>query len=86
MAADDGSDFLVQYRAMVERRVREQIERHQKANPNADPRHAVEIQMKQERAHLDRLLEAEDTPPNQAAALMQLINWLPQLGRKLLGR
>jgi hypothetical protein len=80
------TNFLLQYQDTVERRIREQIERHQRVNPNADPRRAVAMQMKQEREQLERLIEADDTTANQAEALFQLIAWLPQLERKLTGR
>jgi hypothetical protein len=84
--ASAGTNFLLQYQDMVERRVREQIERHQRISPNADPRRAVAIQMKQERELLERLIEADDTTAVQAEVLFQLIAWLPQLERKLTGR
>ena len=82
----DGDDLVVQYRAMVERRVREQVARHQYVNPNADPRRAVEIQMQQEREHLERLMQKDDTTPDQAEMFRLLIAWLPELERKIKGR
>lgn len=83
--ATSGDDIVHQYRAMVEERVREQIARHQQVDPNADPRRAVEIQIRQEREHLERLIKQKDTTPAQAEALASLIEWLPALERKLKG-
>jgi hypothetical protein len=82
----DESEFLVQYRALVESRVREQIERHQKVNLNGDPRRVVEIQMKQERESIELLIAADDTTTSQVELLQELIEWLPQLQRRLVGR
>jgi hypothetical protein len=84
--ANHENNVLAQYRAMVENRVREQIARHQNANPNADPRRAVEIQMQQERELLERLIEDDDTTPDQAEMFRLLIQWLPELGRRIIGR
>ena len=84
--AIDGDNILVQYRAIIEHRVREQIERHQNVNPAADPRRAVEIQMQQERDKLERLIEKDETTPSQAEIFRLLIEWLPQLERKIKGR
>jgi len=84
--ANHENNVLAQYRAMVENRVREQIARHQNANPNADSRRAVEIQMQQERELLERLIENDDTTPDQAEMFRLLIAWLPELGRRIIGR
>ena len=84
--ATDGSDFLIEYRAVIERRVREQVERHQGVNPNTDPRRVVEIQMKQERERLERLIAADETTPDQVDVFRQLLEWLPQLERQMTGR
>lgn len=75
-----GDDIVHEYRVMVEGRVREQIARHQQVDPNFDPRRAVEIQIQQEREHLERLIEQNDTTPAQAEAFASLIEWLPVLG------
>lgn len=83
---NDENDILVQYKAMVERRVREQIARHQNVSDVADPRKAVEIQMQQEREKLERLIEKDETTPAQAEIFRVLIEWLPQLERKIKGR
>ena len=81
----NGDDLIIQYRVMVERRVREQIARHQNVNPVADPRRAVEIQMQQEHEHLEWLIQKDDTTPDQAEMFRLLIAWLPELGRKIKG-
>ena len=83
--AAGGDDIVLQYRAMVEARVREQIARHQNVDPNADPRRAVEIQIQQERERLERLIEQEDTTPAQAEIFGLLIEWLPVLERNIKG-
>lgn len=81
----NGDDFVAQYRAIVESRVREQIERHQRVNPSGDPRSVVDIQIKQERELLERLIEKDETTPSQVEACTALIAWLPQLARQLKG-
>lgn len=82
---DMGNEFLVQYRASIEQRIREQIERHQRINPNLDPRRVVEIQMKQEQERLEKLIDDENTSPPMVELLEQLIDWLPQLEHKFKG-
>jgi hypothetical protein len=79
-------NILIEYRAMVERRVNEQVLRHQNVNPDAGPRKAVEIQIQQERERLEHLIENDETTPAQAEICRLLIEWLPQLERQLKGR
>ena len=76
-------NFLVQYRASLESRVREQIERHQKINPNADPREIVDLAIAQERELLERLRDDEKTPPDQAEVWSAVLEWLPVLAKQL---
>lgn len=83
---DDENNFLIQYQTMVERHVLEQIARHQNVDAIADPRRAVEIQIKQEEEKLERLIEKDETTPAQAEIFRTLIEWLPQLERKIKGR
>lgn len=84
---DNGGDFLLAYRGAVERRVREQIERHQNINPNTDPRRIVEIQIQQERERLEHLIAGEETTAAQAGVYrVLLVEYLPDLERRLRGR
>jgi hypothetical protein len=79
--------FLATVRGTIEARVREQIERHRRIDPNCNLRRVVEIQMQQERERLERLIEEnEDESPAQAEALVALLAWLPQLEHELKSR
>ena len=74
-------DRLAELRAGVERRVREQIERHLRVNPHANLARAVEIQMQEERDRLERLIDEADEA--QSEALLSLMAWLPQFEQQL---
>jgi hypothetical protein len=79
--------FLVTVRGNIEARVREQIERHQRVDPNCNIRRVVEIQMQQEQEKLERLIEEnEEESPDKAEALFALLAWLPQLEIELKNR
>ena len=79
--------FLATVRSNIEARVREQIERHQRVDPNCNIRRVVEMQMQQEREKLEQLIErSEEESPAQAEALFALLAWLPQLENELKSR
>jgi len=79
--------FLAEYRAFVEERVAEQIARYRRANPNCDLRAAVKVQIDQEKARLQRLIDDPETPPNHVKVWRAtLVEYLPLLERKLTGR
>ena len=82
---DDFDDFFDQLRGGIEKRVRDQLSRHFRVNPNADPRQIVEIQIQQERAKLEKIIrdaeeDAEEALANTAHAL---IEWLPTFSKEL---
>ena len=80
-------NFLAQIRGIIEGRVREQLNRHLSIDPSIDRRQIIDIQMRQEREYIERLIEEnEEEQPAQAEALRGLLNWLPQLERTLKGR
>jgi hypothetical protein len=82
----NGDDSVVAaYRAAVERRVREQIDRHLAVNPNTDRAQMVDLQMRHEREGLERLArEHEDQGKyTEADFFRALIEWLPQLAQTL---
>jgi hypothetical protein len=74
---------LAEVRGTIETRVREQIERHLRINPNGNIARIVEIQMQQERERLERLIEESDDNGAEAEVLVALMGWLPQLEREL---
>ena len=76
-------ELLAQARENIEARVREQIERHLRISPTSNIERIVEIQMKDERERLERLIDAADEDPAQAEVLMSLLGWLPQLEHQL---
>jgi hypothetical protein len=79
--------FLATVRGNIEARVREQIARHQRVDPNCNIRRVVEIQMQQEREKLERLIEkSEEESPAQAEVLFALLAWLPQFENELKNR
>ena len=76
-------ELLAEARARIEGRVREQIDRHLRVSPTSPIERIVEIQMKDEREKLERLIDAADEDPAQAEVLMSLLGWLPQLEQQL---
>jgi hypothetical protein len=74
---------LAEIRGTIEARVREQIERHLRIDPNGNIGRIVEMQMQQEREKLERLIEESDDNDAQAEVLVALMGWLPQLEREL---
>ena len=79
-------DFLIQVRAAIERRVREQLARHMSVEPNIDHGQIIDIQMRQERERLERqALEYEDAGKDRLAELMHTLieDWLPELTQEL---
>ncbi len=86
MDEDEVDRFLAAMRAKVEDRIREQLARHHRVNPNIDPRHVIEIQIKQEHERLERSAEKyEDEGKDNMAALCRSLaeEWLPELSQKL---
>jgi hypothetical protein len=78
-------DFILEVRAGIEARVRDQLKRHLSINPNGDPRRVVDIQMDQEREKLERLAQRyeEEGNENAADACRSIIEWLSDLAQQL---
>jgi hypothetical protein len=79
-------DVLAQVRTAIEKRVREQLARHLRVDPNADVRKIVDIQIRQERERLEmQALEHEDAGQDRLAELVHMLiaDWLPELARQL---
>lgn len=83
---DDIDDLLASLRAGIEKRVREQLARHLKVNPNAEYGQIVQIQVGQEKEKLERMAEKLENEDHDAAAeLVRALGdeWLPELSRQL---
>jgi hypothetical protein len=78
---NDDDDFIPTLRSQIEERVRNQIRRHLKIDPNIDPRRIVDLQIAQERERLERA--SDSLGPNAHAAIDALIEWLPDLANEL---
>ena len=79
-------DFLAQLRAAIEKRVREQLARHLRVDPNADVGKIIDIQIRQERERLQgQALEYEDAGQDRQAELVRMLteDWLPELAQQL---
>ncbi len=86
MDEDEIDRFLAAIRAKVEDRIREQLARHHRVNPNIDPRQVIEIQIKQEGERLERSAEKyEDEGKDNMAELCRSLaeEWLPELSQIL---
>jgi hypothetical protein len=77
------NQLLADMRGAIEARVREQVERHLRVNPNGSIGRIVEIQMEQERERLERLIDESDQSAAQAEVLVALLGLLPQLEQQL---
>ena len=81
-------DVLAQLRATIEGRVREQLARHQRVDPNMDPRRVVDIQIEQERERLEGMRDKfENQGKDDLAEAVRILadEWLRQLSRELQG-
>ena len=76
-------ELLAETQAAIEARIREQIERHLRIDPSGSIGRIVEIQLRQERERLERLIEEPDQSAAQAEVLVALLGWLPQLELRL---
>lgn len=77
---------IEQYRASIEQRVREQIERHYRVDATIDSRRVVEIQIRQERERLELMADQLDEKGNYGGAeiVRELAGeWLSELEHKL---
>ena len=81
--SNDIDKFLASLRAHIESRVREQLVRHQRVVPTSDRKQIVELQMKQEREKLVRLIEQHEEDPTMSDAYQTILDWLPELERDI---
>ena len=79
---NESDSLIAQIRSGIEKRINEQIEKHQKITPDADARKIIDIQMSQEKEKLEKLLDNEEDPI-MADMLQTLIDWLPMLAKQL---
>ena len=83
---DEGEEFLQQLRSPVEKRVREQLRRHARIDPDVNYGNVVNIQIGQEAERLERMYEKydDDGQDGLAEAIRALIDdWLPELANIL---
>jgi hypothetical protein len=79
-------DFLFQLRAPIEKRLREQLARHLRIDPNIDRGKIVDIQIRQERERLEgQALVYEDAGQDMQGELVRMLidDWLPELAQQL---
>jgi hypothetical protein len=84
--SDDSEDFLAKHRSGIERKLREQIARHQRVDPTVERKRVVEIVIRQERERLERLRDrSEEAGQDDVADLNDVLidDWLPDLERQL---
>ena len=81
--SNDVDKFLASLRARIESRVREQLVRHSRVDPTSDRKQIVELQMKQEREKLERLIEEHEENPAMSDAYQAILDWLPELERDI---
>lgn len=79
-------DVIAEIQATIERRVREQLARHFRVDPNIEPRKVVDIQIEQERERLDRMAEKfENDGKDNLAEFVRVLadEWLPEFSQEL---
>jgi hypothetical protein len=84
--SNKADNVIAALREAIEERVREQLFRHSKIDPTGDPKKIIDIQMKQEREKLERLIESNEDNPAMVDALEALIEWLPELSQQIKNR
>ena len=88
------SNISAEVKAIFEKRVKAQLDRHLSINPNTDPKKIVELTIRQEKERLklklEQLLESEESGEDDEIEELRLrytINeFLPELERSLKGR
>lgn len=89
MHQSDGDKVLTDLRSQIEQRVKKQVERHARVNPNFNQGQVVEKQFQFEKERLEKIVQSfEDDGDHVTANLVQeLIEfWLPDLKEKLVKR
>lgn len=85
----NSNDIYASIKENIKKRVYEQLQRH-RVDPNMDPRKIVDIQIKQERERLERMIEqqknSEDPGVELIDALEALIKLLPSLAEEIKGQ
>ena len=80
-------DFFDQLRASIESRIRDQLARHSRIDPNLNPKKIIDIQIRQEKEKLEKMAEDfEDGGQEQLADFCELLaeEWLLELRADLL--
>ena len=79
-------DVLAQLKAVIEKRVREQLVRHHQIDPTIDRQKIVDIQIRQEHERLVRLGEkSEENDQDELAEVARILaeEWLPSFAQEL---
>lgn len=82
---DEDTNILAIYRKTIEDRLAEQMARHVRVSPKIDPKHVVDLQIKQERERLERAIQRADSQI-QIDVYRALLEWLSELAQKLRSR
>lgn len=82
----EADNVIASIREAIEKRVREQVLRHSKIDPTGDRKKIIDIQMKQEREKLERLIERNEDNSAMVDALEALLEWLPELAQQIKNR
>lgn len=80
-------DFQYQLKTTIESRVRDQLARHWRIDPNLNPKKIIDIQIRQEKERLEKMAEKfADDGQERLADLCEFLaeEWLPELRAKLL--
>ena len=88
MTDDDIDNARAEWKAEIKGRIREQLNRHFRINPNADRKQVIEIQMRQERERLEqKAAKFEDQGKDNLAEFCRFLadEWLPKLSKELCG-
>ena len=84
--SSEAGNVIASLREAIEKRVRKQVLRHSKIDPTGDRKKIIDIQMKQEREKLERLIERNEDNPAKVEAFEVLIEWLPELAQQIKNR
>ena len=83
---DETDDFFAKLRSAVEKRVRKQLRRHARIDPNVNYNNILNIQIGQEAERLERMYEKyDDEGQDKAAEAVRFLidEWLPDLASTL---
>ncbi len=76
-------EFFATYRTLIQQKLRDEITRRKSISPHLDTENIVALEIDREKEQLEKLME-KTRDASIAMHLREVVDWLPQLSKKLL--